>query len=266
MPGGSWSSPSFCSPSPPRWPSASSTRSSRSTSAIPIRRACGPSWRSSGPRAALRRPRSPCSSPRSRRRTPGPAPDRGDRTTLRGIPGIARVSSSRSDSRLRSDDGTTELVLGYLEPGAGRVQAGEAVDGAFAESSTVTAGGTAVAAFQVGERSEDDARTIELYAAPILLPAPAGGLPDARRGDAAAGGRGVLDRLHAGRSAADHAGAADRSVLASGRDRTRRRPGDRLQPLRPLQIPGGARPRPRLRARPSRHPRAPPAGRLPSAR
>ena len=89
--------------------------------------------------------------------------------TLRGIPGIARVSSARSDPRLTSDDGQNELVLGFLDPGVGRVEVGEVVDEAFASSATVIAGGTAVAAHQVGERSEEDARAIELYAAPVLL-------------------------------------------------------------------------------------------------
>lgn len=87
---------------------------------------------------------------------------------LQSVPGIAKVVTPDSDRALISDRDTF-LVLGYLEPGIGRVDAGEAVVDAFASDPNVLAGGTAVAAYQVGVRSEHDTRRIELYAAPILL-------------------------------------------------------------------------------------------------
>lgn len=88
---------------------------------------------------------------------------------LREIPGIAKVKSSANDPALVSADGTKSLVLGYLKRGAGRVEVGDAVDSRFSSSPNVTAGGTAVAASQVGAKSEDDTRKLELYASPVLL-------------------------------------------------------------------------------------------------
>lgn len=89
--------------------------------------------------------------------------------TLRGIPGIAKVKSSVTDPALVSADGARSLVLGYLEQGAGRVKVGEAVDEQFGSADDVVAGGTAVAASQVGARSEDDTRRLEIYVSPVLL-------------------------------------------------------------------------------------------------
>ncbi len=90
-------------------------------------------------------------------------------TRLGRVPGIAAVVTPDSDRRLVSRAGDQYLVLAYLEPGVNRVGAGEAVVDAFASDSRILVGGTAVAAFQVGARSEHDTRRIELYAAPVLL-------------------------------------------------------------------------------------------------
>jgi len=88
---------------------------------------------------------------------------------LATVPGIARVVTPGADRALIATDRESFLVLGYLEPGISRVDAGEAVVEAFGSDPTVLAGGTAVAAYQVGVRSEHDTRRIELYAAPLLL-------------------------------------------------------------------------------------------------
>jgi RND superfamily putative drug exporter len=88
--------------------------------------------------------------------------------TLSDVPEIARVETARDQPALVNPQGDS-LVLGYLTRDAVRVDVGEATVHAFAGNPAVTAGGTAVAAYQVGERSEDDTRQIELYAAPVLL-------------------------------------------------------------------------------------------------
>lgn len=87
---------------------------------------------------------------------------------LRAVTGIKKVTSTSSDSALAARDGRM-LVLGYLDASASRVEVGEIVDEVFADSPTVTAGGTAVAAYQVGLLSENDTRKLEILAAPILL-------------------------------------------------------------------------------------------------
>lgn len=97
-----------------------------------------------------------------------PRPAASAAARLRELPGVARVETARQQPALVSPEGES-LVLGYLEPGAVRVDVGEATVHAFEADESVTAGGTAVASFQVGERSEDDTRRIELYAAPFLL-------------------------------------------------------------------------------------------------
>jgi RND superfamily putative drug exporter len=88
--------------------------------------------------------------------------------TLSGLPEIARVETARDQPALVNPQGDS-LVLGFLTRDAVRVDVGEATVNAFESNPAVTPGGTAVAAFQVGERSEDDTRQIELYAAPVLL-------------------------------------------------------------------------------------------------
>lgn len=98
-----------------------------------------------------------------------PSTYRGAARVLRSVPGISKVTTAASNPSLISDDGTSALVVGYLGPDAGRVEVGEAVGERFPPESGVLAGGTAVAAYQVGDRSENDARRIELYAAPILF-------------------------------------------------------------------------------------------------
>ena len=96
-------------------------------------------------------------------------PARREARILRTVPGIAKVTTPAGNPVLTSLDGTSSLVLGYLEQGASRVDVGEAVDERFASEPAVTPGGTAVAAYQVGVKSERDTRRIELYASPILL-------------------------------------------------------------------------------------------------
>jgi uncharacterized membrane protein YdfJ with MMPL/SSD domain len=99
------------------------------------------------------------------RRAAGDAADR--LAALRGIAAVRTPASTRGG--LISDDGRAALVLGFLEQGNGRVETGRRVAAEFSSDPSVTAGGTAVAAYEIGEQSEDDTRKIELYAAPILL-------------------------------------------------------------------------------------------------
>lgn len=87
---------------------------------------------------------------------------------LAAVAGIAVVAGPADSARLTAADGHS-LVVGYLDPGANRVETGEAAATAVAGLPGVEAGGTAVAAYQVGVRSEDDSRRIELLAAPLLL-------------------------------------------------------------------------------------------------
>lgn len=89
--------------------------------------------------------------------------------SLRSVTGIAEVDGPESDPALVSADGSRSLILGYLEAGAGRIEVGEAVVDRFDSDPAVLAGGTAVAAYQVGLRSESDTRRLELFAAPVLL-------------------------------------------------------------------------------------------------
>ncbi len=88
---------------------------------------------------------------------------------LAAIEGIAVVSEPGQQRELISDDGRAALVIGSLDAGAGRVDVGERVDSAFAADPGIRAGGTAVAAAQIGERTERDTRRIEIFAAPALL-------------------------------------------------------------------------------------------------
>lgn len=91
-------------------------------------------------------------------------------TTLEGIDGIAFVRGPGEDPTLTSKDGSAALVLGFTEAGTNRVEVGEAVGESFAgPDDGVIAGGTAVAAYEIGEQTEDDTRRIELFAAPVLL-------------------------------------------------------------------------------------------------
>lgn len=87
---------------------------------------------------------------------------------LATVAGIASVDSADEVPRLAGAGGR-ELVLGYLDPGVNRVEVGEDAADAVAGLPGVEAGGTAVAAYEVGLRSEDDSRRIELLAAPLLL-------------------------------------------------------------------------------------------------
>lgn len=88
---------------------------------------------------------------------------------LEAIEGIASTSTPDEEPGLISSDGDAAVVAGFLAAGAGRVEVGERVERAFASSPNVVAGGTAVAAAQIGERTERDTRRIELFAAPLLL-------------------------------------------------------------------------------------------------
>ena len=89
--------------------------------------------------------------------------------SLAGVEGVARVRSPQQEPGLVSADGRSFLVLGHLDPGASRIEVGGAVSERFAPGSSVQPGGMAVAAHEVAQRSEEDARRIELYAAPLLL-------------------------------------------------------------------------------------------------
>jgi uncharacterized membrane protein YdfJ with MMPL/SSD domain len=88
---------------------------------------------------------------------------------LEAIKGVASTSTPEEEPGLISSDGDAAVVAGFLAAGAGRVEVGERVERAFASSPNVVAGGTAVAAAQIGERTERDTRRIELFAAPLLL-------------------------------------------------------------------------------------------------
>lgn len=89
---------------------------------------------------------------------------------LAGVKGIAAVRTpSAAGMELVSDDGMAALVLGFLETDNGRVETGGRIAAEFDGDPAVTAGGTAVAAYEIGEQSEDDTRMIELFAAPVLL-------------------------------------------------------------------------------------------------
>ncbi len=87
---------------------------------------------------------------------------------LAGVDGVASVVGPSDDPSLVSPDGHS-FVAAFRAPDANRVEVGEDVDLAFADLDGVLAGGTAVASHQVGVRSEDDSREIELYATPVLL-------------------------------------------------------------------------------------------------
>ncbi|MFN8150540.1 MAG: MMPL family transporter [Solirubrobacterales bacterium] len=88
--------------------------------------------------------------------------------TLSRVDGIAAVVGPAEDPALTDGEGRS-LVVAYLEPGANRVDTGEDAETAFEDVPGILAGGTAVAAHQVGVRSEDDSRRIELLAAPLLF-------------------------------------------------------------------------------------------------
>jgi uncharacterized membrane protein YdfJ with MMPL/SSD domain len=91
-------------------------------------------------------------------------------TDLEAVDGVALVVGPSADPALNSTDGSSALVLGFTEAGSNRVEIGERVEAAFAaEDDGVLAGGTAVAAYEIGEQTEDDTRRIELFAAPVLL-------------------------------------------------------------------------------------------------
>lgn len=88
---------------------------------------------------------------------------------LGAVEGIAGVVGPDERRELLAADDGVALVVGFLEAGESRADAGERVADAFTGDPEVKAGGTSVAAFQISEQSEDDTRRIELYAAPVLL-------------------------------------------------------------------------------------------------
>lgn len=88
---------------------------------------------------------------------------------LATVRGIASVATPEQSPELISDDRRAGLVLGFLEADRNRVEVGEGVVDAVADDPELTAGGVAVAAYQIGEQTERDARRIELFAAPVLL-------------------------------------------------------------------------------------------------
>ncbi len=88
---------------------------------------------------------------------------------LAAVNGIADAYGPADDPHLRSADGGEMLVLGRSAAGINRVDLGDDVKAAFEGQPGVTAGGVAVAAFEIGQQTEQDTRRIEVFAAPILL-------------------------------------------------------------------------------------------------
>lgn len=88
---------------------------------------------------------------------------------LAAFDGIAVVIGPSQQRELISEDGKAALIVGFLDASSGRVEVGERVSNAFAADADILPGGTAVAAAQIGDRSERDTRRIEIFVAPILL-------------------------------------------------------------------------------------------------
>ena len=89
---------------------------------------------------------------------------------LAGVDGVVRVVTPSMDRSLVSDNGTQALVEGMVSRSVHNLaKVGDRVDSAFAGDGSVQVGGTAVAAVQLNNVTEDDLRKIELFAAPFLL-------------------------------------------------------------------------------------------------
>ena len=90
--------------------------------------------------------------------------------TLAEIKGIVRVVTPAQDRSLVSDSGAQALVEGLASRSVDNLsKVGERTDAAFAGDGAIEVGGTAVAAVQLNDNTENDLRRIELYAAPIIL-------------------------------------------------------------------------------------------------
>jgi uncharacterized membrane protein YdfJ with MMPL/SSD domain len=89
---------------------------------------------------------------------------------LRGLEGVSRTVTPRSDPRLLSRDGRSALVLGFVSSEVDDLSdVGEEVRDRFASDPEVTTGGTALTADELTNTTQKDLRRIELYALPILL-------------------------------------------------------------------------------------------------
>ena len=158
---------------------------------------------------------------------------------LTAVNGIADAYGPEDDPRLRSADGGEVLVLGRSAAGVNRVDLGEAVRTAFEGQRGVTAGGVAVAAFEIGQPDRARHATDRGLRGARAAPAPALRLPVAAGGGAAAAAGRLLDHdLTWRRYRCLDQRYRHRRVLPAGRHRPRRRARDRLQPLRPCPISG----------------------------
>jgi RND superfamily putative drug exporter len=89
---------------------------------------------------------------------------------LRRIPGVSSVALPVAGGGLVSSDGTQAIVAGTLRASVDDpADVGEAVEERLGDRGEVLAGGSAVAAHQINETTEEDLRRIELLAAPFLL-------------------------------------------------------------------------------------------------
>jgi uncharacterized membrane protein YdfJ with MMPL/SSD domain len=90
--------------------------------------------------------------------------------SLARVPGIVRVIEPTPKDGLVAADGDSALVVGVLRATVDdpAVVGGE-VESTFEDTTEVEVGGSAVAAHQINEATEDDLRRIELYAAPFIF-------------------------------------------------------------------------------------------------
>jgi uncharacterized membrane protein YdfJ with MMPL/SSD domain len=90
---------------------------------------------------------------------------------LASVDGIATVRGpTELGSAAISNDGRSAYVVGHLDADeSDPTEVGERAVDELGDLPGVTVGGPAVAAYQLGEQSEEDLRTVELFAVPILL-------------------------------------------------------------------------------------------------
>ena len=89
---------------------------------------------------------------------------------LRGVPEVARVAVPVAGGELVSTDGREAIVAGTLLASVeDPADIGETVEQRLSDRPEILVGGSAVAAHQINETTEEDLRRIELLAAPFLL-------------------------------------------------------------------------------------------------
>ncbi|MGH2991385.1 MAG: MMPL family transporter [Solirubrobacterales bacterium] len=90
---------------------------------------------------------------------------------LTSVDGIAEVRGpTELGNAAISTDGRTAYVVGHLDADeSDPTEVGERVLNELGDQPGVTVGGPAVAAYELGVQSEEDLRTVELFAVPILL-------------------------------------------------------------------------------------------------